>query len=274
MPFRLGKLPPRLDTRTLQLADYLRSPRSISSGQGTALPAKRALPPAPCSLDWTSKIPSWPMFSNDTLGDCTAAAAAHMIQCWTANAGDAVTPTDAQVIAAYSATGHYISGDAATDHGALELDVLNFWRQQGIAGHKIAAYVSFSPQNCEHTRQAINLFGGIYIGLALPLSAQNQDVWDVPSLLSRVAAFIRMRTSYSARDVICNPQISSLRLRQYGSSTPLCSSADSISTWHVTHDKHSSPHAANLSGVTLNSPARNTRSDDDFTPGSWGGHAV
>jgi hypothetical protein len=202
MPFRLGKLPPRLDTRTLQLADYLRSPRATSSGQGTALPAKPALPPAPRSLDWTAKIPSWPMFSNDTLGDCTAAAAAHMIQCWTANAGQASTPTDAQVIAAYSATGHYVPGNPATDQGAVELDVLNFWRQQGIAGHKIAAYVAFSPQNFEHTRQAINIFGGIYVGLALPLSAQNQDVWDLTSrttFLSRVTAFFREGRAYPAR---------------------------------------------------------------------------
>jgi len=126
------------------------------------------------------------MFANDSLADCTAAAAAHMIQCWTANAGRAFTPTDAEVIAAYSATGRYIPGDAATDNGAAELDVLNFWRRQGIAGHKISAYVAFRAQNFAHTRAAIDLFGGIYIGLALPLSAQTQDVWDTPSFLSRI----------------------------------------------------------------------------------------
>jgi len=27
--------------------------------------------------------------------------------------------------------------------------------------------------------QSIALFGGVYIGLALPITAQNQDVWDV-----------------------------------------------------------------------------------------------
>jgi hypothetical protein len=176
-PFRLGKKSPRLDARTLHLSKYLLQ-------QGTA--RQRALPPAPPSVDWTAKIPTWPMFANDTLGDCTIAAAAHMIECWTANAGDAFTPSNAQVIAAYSATGGYIAGDAATDNGAVELDVLNYWRQQGIAGHKIDAYVSFSAQNAEHARQAINLFGGIYIGLALPLSAQNQDVWNVPSFISRM----------------------------------------------------------------------------------------
>jgi hypothetical protein len=182
--FRLGKKPPRLDARTLQLAKYLRGTSIAASEQGTARQA--TLPPAPPSVDWTAKIPAWPMLANDTLGDCTTAAAAHMIECWTANAGYAFTPSNAQVIAAYSATGGYVAGDAATDNGAVELDVLNYWRQQGIAGHKIDAYVSFSAQNAEHARAAINLFGGIYIGLALPLSAQNQDVWDVPSFISRI----------------------------------------------------------------------------------------
>ena len=33
--------------------------------------------------------------------------------------------------------------------------------------------------NIVEIRQSIALFGGVYIGLALPLTAQNQDVWDV-----------------------------------------------------------------------------------------------
>jgi hypothetical protein len=174
-PFRLGKLAPRVDSRTLKLQAYLR---------------QRALPSPPSAIDWTAKISSWPMMANDTLGDCTCAAAGHMIECWTANLGDAFTPTNAQIIAAYSATGDYVLGDPATDNGAVELDVLNYWRQQGIAGHKIDAYAALdapnSPANQECARQAISLFGGIYIGLALPLSAQQQTVWDVPSLWSRL----------------------------------------------------------------------------------------
>ena len=313
--FRLGKLPPLLDSRTLQLADYLRSPRAISSGQGTTLPGKHTLPPAPRSVDWTAKIPSWPMFSNDSLGDCTAAAAAHMIQCWTANTGHSFTPANAQVIAAYSATGHYIPGNPSTDQGAVELDVLNFWRQQGIAGHKIVAYVSFSPQNFEHTRQAINIFGGIYIGLALPLSAQNQEVWDAPpqaTFFSRVAAFFRrggpcasnsailgcglpavaddsgkvchptLALSASADPGIC-PADSAKNLSRIsgflecGGSTPLC---HSISTLGIPADSTSISSAESpvaklpSSGLLPDLQLPASILQNDFTPGSWGGHAV
>jgi hypothetical protein len=74
----------------------------------------------------------------------------------------------------------------ATDNGAVELDVLNYWRQQGIAGHKIDAYAAFDADDLQTVRQAVALFGGAYIGLALPLSARQQAVWDVPSLWSRL----------------------------------------------------------------------------------------
>ena len=294
--FRLGKLPPRFDSRTLQLADYLRSTCAASLGQGTALPAKRALPSAPRSVDWTAKIPSWPMFSNDTLGDCTAAAAAHMIQCWTVNAGDAFTPTNAEVIAAYSATAHYVPGNPATDQGAVELDVLNFWRQQGIAGHKIAAYIAFSPQNFEHARQAINIFGGIYVGLALPLAAQNQDVWDVrprTRFLSRVAAFFRRGgacpapsgahpSHISAGLVECGlPAVAGGSMRSLHSErlcrTPLRHSTCALGT---SADSNSASSAESVlskgikSGALSSPQPPDSNLQNDFTPGSWGGHAV
>lgn len=302
---RLGKLPPRLDPRTLQLANYLRAdtpqpplnrsdrhaeqsafrgverPRlelfRLSSEQGTTLPETRLLAPAPRSVDWTAQIPSWPMFANDTLGDCTSAAAAHMIQCWTANAGHAFTPTNAQVIAAYSATGHYIAGNPATDQGAVELDVLNFWRQQGIAGHKIAAYVSFSPQNLEHTRQAINLFGGIYIGLALPISAQNQDVWDVPSFFSRVAAFFRRGAACPTRFAQNHARIRSLLVSECGDSSPLCHSLPTLGTSADSTSlscRESSSLKLFASGGLSNLELPTSNLQNNFTPGSWGGHAV
>lgn len=242
---KLGKLPPRLDSRTLKLAKYLR--------KGTALP------PAPPAIDWTAKIAAWPMMANDTLGDCTCAAAGHMIECWTANAGDAFTPTSAQIIAAYSAAGGYVAGNPSTDNGAVELDVLNYWRQQGIAGHKIHAYAAFDPRNAECARQAIALFGGAYIGLALPLSAQNQDVWDVPSFLSRILGrFAGERSNLGS---------SSGGLLRLGRRSLPC----------ILHKlAGSGPQSASADQSRANrfSDLQHLASSFQYAPGSWGGHSV
>lgn len=162
---KLGKSAPRHDPRTLQFAKYLK-------------PA--ALPPAPAQADWSTKVSNWPMMANDRIGDCTCAAAGHMIEEWTANAGKVVVPPDTAIITAYSKITGYNPKTGANDNGANELDVLNYWRQQGIGGHKIDAYAALEPGNHAHVEDAVFLFGGCYIGLGLPISAQNQTVWTVP----------------------------------------------------------------------------------------------
>jgi hypothetical protein len=124
------------------------------------------------------------MMDNDQIGDCTCAAAGHLIMEWTANASKMVTPTDQDIVTAYSAITGYNPVTGANDNGAQELDVLNYWRQQGIAGHKIEAYMALEPANHTHVMDAVWIFGGCYIGLALPKSAQaqtsNKQIWSVP----------------------------------------------------------------------------------------------
>ena len=166
---KLGKLTARHDPRALLLATYLTG----------ALPA----PPATC--DVSTKVSNWGMMDNDQVGDCTCAAAGHLIMEWTANAGKKMaTPSDKQIIAAYSAITGYNPTTGANDNGANEVDVLNYWRQTGIAGHKIAAYMSLEPSNQTHIMDSVFLFEGCYIGLALPISAQaqtqNHQPWSVP----------------------------------------------------------------------------------------------
>ena len=72
----------------------------------------------------------------------------------------------------------------ANDNGANEVDVLNYWRQTGIAKHKIGAYVSLEPANHNHIMDSVYIFEGCYIGVQLPISAQaqvqNHQPWSVP----------------------------------------------------------------------------------------------
>ncbi|MGB8064685.1 MAG: hypothetical protein WCF26_22555 [Candidatus Sulfotelmatobacter sp.] len=166
---KLGKQTARHDPRTLLLASYVTP----------------ALPAPPPQDDLTSKINSWGMMENDQLGDCTCAAAGHLIMEWTANAGKKmVTPTDKQIVAAYSGITGYNPATGANDNGAVEIDVLNYWRQSGIAAHKIGAYVALEPSNHIHIQDSVYIFEGCYIGLQLPVSAQaqvqNHQPWSVP----------------------------------------------------------------------------------------------
>jgi hypothetical protein len=160
---RLGKGERRIDSRTLCLADYLK------------------LPAAPVSVSYMTKVRGWGMMLNDSLGDCTCACAGHQIEQWSAYAGRLVVPADSAILSAYEAIGGYVPGDPSTDNGCVVLDVLNYWRKTGIAGHKIAAYVSVNPENVEEVKLAVSLFGNIYLGVQLPLSVQEQPVWTVPA---------------------------------------------------------------------------------------------
>lgn len=165
---KLGRKPRRVDARTLSIGTYL---------------DKALLPPIPATYTAITDVAEWPMYGNDRLGDCTCAAAGHMVEAWSFAAGTGRVPLDPDVEEFYWLTGDPSSttgtAGGATDDGRDELSVLNAWRTIGIGGDKIDAYVSVDPRDHATVQAAIYLFGGVYTGISLPLSAQGQSVWDV-----------------------------------------------------------------------------------------------
>ncbi len=148
---------------------------------GLAMPVQ--LPPP--VQDWHSRVASWPMMLNDQLGDCTCAAVGHAIQQWSTYAGAPLVMSDAQVQALYAAAAGYRPGDPATDRGAVEADVLACWTRPGVDMGRavpdvLTGFAEVAPADHAQVRQAVAWFANLYIGLALPLSAQRQGVWDVP----------------------------------------------------------------------------------------------
>jgi hypothetical protein len=159
---KLGRLPARYDARTLRMSSYM--------------PPK--LPPPLGNIDHTMGLRNWGMMRNNEIGDCTAAAAAHAVQVWTINTSAIETVSDDQVVDFYRLFG-YDPTRPETDQGAVELDVLNRWRRDGFCGHKIIAYVAADHSDQTQVRTGCQLFGGLYLGIVLPKSAQFQQTWDV-----------------------------------------------------------------------------------------------
>jgi hypothetical protein len=162
----LGKKPPRYDPRTLQYARY-RTP---------------TIPAIPAQAHWGNNI-AYGMLGNDSAGDCVEAGYAHGSQIMCFRAGHPWEPTTAETIGSYSALSGYVPGDPATDNGTDMLSACGYWRSPGLAGHVINAYMQVSPQNPAEVAESVAFYGGLYLGVALPVAAQAQvgTVWQVTS---------------------------------------------------------------------------------------------
>lgn len=135
----------------------------------------------PPEFDWFDGVPD-SVDLNDRLGDCVVAAQAKHERSWTQNTtGTACTVTDAQILDVYEKGAGYNPSDPNTDQGWDLLSALAYWQKTGIAGHKIGAYVAINPKHHMMVRAATYLFGGIYIALALPSTAQDETVWSATS---------------------------------------------------------------------------------------------
>lgn len=147
------------------------------------------LPAPPPAVDWQDDRIVWPMYGNDSWGDCVWAEIGHAVNQATYYAtGAEVQPTETDILKAYSAvTGFDVNagppGSNPTDRGTYLQDAMKYWRKTGVAGHKIVAYASLDVANLDEIRHAIALFGSISIGIQFPNSAMNQfnagQVWDV-----------------------------------------------------------------------------------------------
>jgi hypothetical protein len=171
MAGKLGRLAPHPETDRprLKLGQFLTA---------------AAYPAAPDTVDYISQVDSWPMYGNDRLGDCTCAAAGHMIEAWTRyGQGTTIKVTDQDVLTTYEKVGGYDPRDPDSDQGAVMQDVLDYWRKTGIAGHKILAFAEVDVRSAGELAAAMYLFGHVYLGINCPDSAMNQfdagKPWDV-----------------------------------------------------------------------------------------------
>lgn len=171
---KLGCLKSPHDSRQLHLRRYLMP--------GLAAPPERCdwVPAVECAFA-SEGIQEWPMYGNDKYADCVEAAACHGILSLTANGSGFILPTYDQCLDAYSAITGFKRGNLTTDEGTDPIDCLKYWRDVGIANHRIGAWVEVAASNPVEIRQAIYLFGSCYMGLDLPLAAARMNIWHIPT---------------------------------------------------------------------------------------------
>lgn len=166
--FKLGKLPPRRSEKTPAFGDFLR-------------PAAEWPEVAPRGWEYAVAPDQLSILGNDRYGDCAEAGAMHLIQVQTANTGRPLHGTLQQTLDLYSALTGFNPNDPSTDQGTVLLDLLHYWKSTGIqvtdangliVTHKILGWASLDLSSVAQMRYANDLFGGTYMGINCPESAQ------------------------------------------------------------------------------------------------------
>jgi hypothetical protein len=150
---RFGKLGPQFPVSLRDFTAYAAAP----------------LPAPPASVDWATQVSDWPMDGNDEYGDCTMAAAAHLIQSWNAQTGEQdPVPAERQVVS------EYLKLTGGKDTGLVESNVLRTWHRSGLWGNKVLGYAPVNVHSLTAIQQTVALFGGVYAGIQVPANALQQ----------------------------------------------------------------------------------------------------
>lgn len=145
------------------------------------LPAVRPAALADLSVYANARLPTpppsvvvpqaqYPIDDNQKIGDCTIAGVDHLLRAWNVLYGNSVAvPTEPKIEQTYfDLTG-------GEDTGLNENAVLKQWRsEQGLFGSRIHGYAPVDPRNLLTIHQAIAFYGGAYLGILCPRSAQVQ----------------------------------------------------------------------------------------------------
>ena len=166
-----GKLPYRHDPRTLSFSDFLKEQKSIK---------------IPKEFNWGKKIKkdNWGDMGNLKINNCTCAAAAHLIMVWSSNTGKFRKPSDKNILKVYCNISGYDPKKGGEGNAVEALKTLKYWRNKGIDGYKIFAFAKIDENDRRQLLHAIYLFGGCYVGLNLPKTAEKQynksQKWSLP----------------------------------------------------------------------------------------------
>jgi hypothetical protein len=152
MDYKLGKLPAKVDKRTIKLSSVIR---------------KKFLPELPPTYDidfGLGGINDQRMFGNDQYGCCVISARAHQtLRFEKYEAGVQPKITDQEVI------NQYLKETGGPDTGLYLLESLKSWRKSGWAigdkTYNIYAFASINWKDHEEVKRCIHLLGGVNFGM-------------------------------------------------------------------------------------------------------------
>lgn len=133
------------------------------------------LPSAPTKCVYALKV-QYPMADNDKLGDCVVAGHIHLSQAVAQENGGTYTyPGDA------ATQTEYFKLTGGQDTGLAETPFLQTAQKAPVLGSQVDVFGSINHTNREEVKSSIYIFGGAYLGVTLPESAQNQfpGTWTV-----------------------------------------------------------------------------------------------
>jgi hypothetical protein len=166
MSLKLGRKPPDYTKSRLWLEDYV-TPASW--------------PKFSPVVDRASKVTQWPMYLNDTYGDCTIAGMGHLYGALTAYAHNTEAIFNNSVVEAVyerncptfnPSTG--AGDDGCTLQGVLADQVSNGMADMFGTVHNVVAYAQMKSIGPRWLAVALEAFGSVYLGVNLPQSAETQ----------------------------------------------------------------------------------------------------
>lgn len=196
MEYRLGKLPPKIDNRTITL-------RSVWKD--------RVVPPVPDIVDVDARLglkflPQ--MWGNDRLGDCVICSVGNATKRFEGKeTGSVIAIADRDV------EDYYFKLTGGPDTGLVWLNTLKDWRKNGFrvrdATYKIYSFAKLDFTNLDEWKASLYYLQGVCAGIALPLSAQAQigGLWDVDNSPSGQAGSWGLHAVYFPKCDLVNDRL-------------------------------------------------------------------
>lgn len=184
MAFKYGKKDPKRLMSTPSLSDFL-----PKAAEWPAVPPQgweAAVPANALSMLGNGPAPDNPPQIAEGVGDCGPAGMLGLLQAMSYNAGRPLIPTVQDALNLYSVFGFdinapLVNGVNPTDQGCVLTDILTYAQKTGVTigkdVHKIVGFASVDFTSIPLMRYATYLFGGLYLGINCPASAENTANW-------------------------------------------------------------------------------------------------